>query len=315
MNSSIQKKEKCTSTCLCILLALMVAISVPLTVHAGKSAQSSFSSPQEAVQALVEALRADNRQNLNAIFGKGAGDILSSGDPVQDKAGREEFLKAYDAKNVLVMEGEKKAILQVGTDDWPFPVPVVKKGKKWSFDAKKGRDELVNRRIGKNELATIQTCLAYVDAQREYTARDRDGDGLLEYAQKFVSSPGKKDGLYWDTKPGEEQSPFGELFARATKEGYQRADKPVPYHGYLFKILTAQGNNAPGGSLDYIVKGRMIGGFAMVAYPAQYGASGIMTFVVNHEGIVYQKNLGKNTAGAAAAMKTFNPDGSWKKVD
>lgn len=297
-----------------MLLTFAIVIPAPLPVHAAKTVQSSFGSPEEAVKALIEALKADNTQALNGIFGKGAKDVLSSGDPVQDKTGREEFLKAYDAKNSLVMEGDKKAILQVGAEDWPFPVPVVKKGKKWLFDTKQGKEELINRRIGKNELSTIQTCLAYVDAQREYAARGIDADGLREYAQKFVSSPGKKDGLYWETKPGEEPSPFGELFAQATKEGYKAGDKPIPYHGYYFKVLTAQGKDAPGGSLDYIVKGRMIGGFAMVAYPAQYGASGIMTFIVNHEGVVYQKNLGKNTAAIAGSMKTYNPDGSWKKV-
>lgn len=317
MKSSIQKKEMCLLTCLFLLLAIaIVAISLPpLTVHAAKTGHNSFKSPQEAVKALIEALRADDTKALYAIFGPDAKDILSTGDPVQDKAGKEAFLAAYDAKNVLVMESNAKAVLQIGTDDWPFPVPIVKKSKKWFFDARKGREEIVNRRIGKNELATIQTCLAYVDAQREYAAGDKDGDGLLEYAQKFVSSPGKKDGLYWNAGPGEEESPFGALFAQASKEGYKRGDKPVPYHGYYFKILTAQGNNVPGGSLDYIVRGRMIGGFAMVAYPARYGVSGIMTFLVNNNDIVYQKNLGKNTTKLAETMKTFNPDKSWKRVE
>ena len=195
-------------------------------------------------------------------------EVLSSGDAVEDKAGRERFLKAYEAKNALIQDGDAKAILQIGTEDWPFPIPIVKRTA-MVFRYKKGKEELINRRIGRNELNTIQTCLAYVDAQREYAAKDRDGDGLFEYAQKFVSTPGTKDGLYWEAKPGEEESPFGDLFARATREGYKKTDnKPIPYHGYFFKILKAQGKNAPGGAYDYVVKGRMIGGFGMVAYPA-----------------------------------------------
>lgn len=316
MNPFSQIKEKYFSVCFYVLVfALVAAVCYPLPVNAAKTAHNSFASPEEAVKALVEALRADDSKNINAIFGPGAKDVLSSGDPVQDKAGRQEFLKLYDVKNSLVTESKSKVVLQVGPDDWPFPVPVVKKGKKWSFDTKKGKQELINRRIGRNELSTIQTCLAYVDAQREFAVSDPDGDGIPEYAQKFVSTPGKKDGLYWETKPGETESPFGDLFAKATKEGYKAGDKPIPYHGYYFKILLAQGKDAPGGSIDYVVKGRMIGGFAMVAYPAQYGASGIMTFIVNHDGVVYQKNLGKSTAAIAEAMKTYNPDTSWKKTD
>jgi hypothetical protein len=181
-----------------------------------------------------------------------------------------------------------------------------------------GKEELLNRRIGRNELNTIQTCLAYVDAQREYAMKDRDSDKLLEYAQKFWSTKGKKDGLYWETKEGEEQSPFGSLAARAIQAGYapkKPGDKPVPYYGYFYKILKAQGKNAPGGAYDYVIKGKMIGGFALVAYPAEYGASGIMTFVVNHDGVVYQKDLGKETGKVASAMTKFDPDKTWKKVE
>jgi hypothetical protein len=235
---------------------------------------------------------------------------------VEDKASRERFLKAFDEKQALVKEGDRKAVLQIGNDDLPFPIPIVQKSGKWSFDTKAGKEELLNRRIGKNELYTIQVCLAYVDAQREYAGVDRDGDGLFEYAQKVMSTPGKKDGLYWESKEGEEESPLGDFVAQATREGYQKtSDKPIPYHGYLFRILKAQGRNAPGGAYDYLVNGRMIGGFAMVAYPAQYGVSGVMTFVVNHEGVVYQKNLGKGTAKTARMMKLFDPDKTWKKVE
>jgi hypothetical protein len=208
-------------------------------------------------------------------------------------------------------------VLQIGAEEWPFPIPIVKRGEKWSFDTGKGKEELINRRIGRNELNTIQTCLAYVDAQREYVVKDRDGDGLFEYAQKLRSDPGKKNGLYWEAKTSEGQSPLGPLFAAAQEKGYSKAagGKPVPYHGYYYRILTAQGKSAPDGAYDYLVRGNMIGGFALVAYPAKYGASGIMTFIVNHDGVVYQKDLGKKTEKAAQAMKVFNPDSTWKKVE
>lgn len=214
--------------------------------------------------------------------------------------------------------GTDKTVLYVGKEDWPFPIPLVKKQGSWRFDTNEGRQELLARRIGRNELSVIQVCLTYVDAQREYALKDRDGDGLLAYAQKFASSPGKKDGLYWEAKEGDEQSPLGPLFAAAQKLGYtakKPAGKPLPYHGYYYRILKAQGKNAPGGAYDYVVKGKMIGGFALVAYPAQYGSSGIMTFIVNHEGVVYQKNLGQDTEKTAQAMKLFDPDRTWKKAE
>jgi len=181
-----------------------------------------------------------------------------------------------------------------------------------------GKEELLNRRIGRNELHTVKVCLAYVDAQREYALKDHDGDGLLEYAQKFSSTKGKKDGLYWEAKEGEEQSPIGPLTAQAVKEGCtgrKPGDNPVPYHGYFYKILKAQGKNAPGGAHDYLVKGNMIGGFALVAYPAEYGDSGVMTFIVNHDGVVYEKDLGKETAKIAGAMSKYDPDKTWKKAE
>jgi hypothetical protein len=250
-----------------------------------------------------------------AIFGPAGREVLSSGDAVEDRSVRERFLNAYETKNAVIRDGDMKAVLQIGAEEWPFPIPIVKRGEKWFFDTKKGKEELNNRRIGKNELSTIQTCLAYVDAQREYAANDRDGDGLLEYAQKFSSTTGKKDGLYWKAKASEEESPLGDFFARATREGYRKAsNKPVPYHGYYFRVLKAQGKNAPGGAYDYIINGNMIGGFGMVAYPANYGVSGVMTFVINHDGIVYEKNLGKDTAKIAQMIKLFDPDKTWREV-
>lgn len=280
--------------------------------------QKTFKSSEEAVKNLIDAVKADDTKELLAIFGSAAKELISSGDEVADKAGRERFVKSYEEMNKLVNESDKKVILHVGNEDWPLPIPLIKKGEKWFFDAKAGKEEILNRRIGRNELNTIQTCLAYVDAQREYALKDWDGDGLFEYAQKFVSTPGKKDGLYWEAKEGEEQSPLGPLVAKAVKAGYtlrKSGEKPKPYQGYFYKILKAQGKNAPGGEYDYMVRGKMIGGFALVAYPAQYGNSGVMIFMVNHDGAVYQKDLGRETEKIASAMKKFNPDNTWKKVE
>ncbi len=194
----------------------------------------------------------------------------------------------------------------------------MKKGDQWFFDTAAGKEEILNRRIGENELSTVQTLLAIVDAQREYAINDRDNDGILEYAEKFRSDPGKKNGLYWESKEGEEASPLGPLAAQARKEGYTRkkaGDQPSPYHGYFYKILKEQGKNAPGGAYSYVVKGKMIGGFALVAYPATYGVSGIMTFIVNHDGTVYEKDLGKKTEAVAQAMTSFDPDETWRKIE
>lgn len=279
--------------------------------------QRTFASPEEAVEALVTALRSNDVNALEAIFGPGSRDLFISGDPVKDQSGRDQFVKLYGEKNRLE-ETADKVFLSVGDDDWPLPIPIVKRDALWRFDAKEGMDEILARRIGRNELSVIQTCLAYVDAQKEYALKDRDRDGLLKYAQKFMSDQGKKDGLYWEVKEGEEQSPLGPLVAAAQEVGYtgrRPGGKPVPYHGYYYRILKAQGEHASGGSYEYVVKGKMIGGFALVAYPAQYGSSGIMTFIVNHDGVVYEKDLSDNTENAALAMKLFNPDGTWKKAE
>jgi hypothetical protein len=278
-------------------------------------AQKTFASAEEAVKAAVAAARSDNDKEMLAIFGTQAKEVLFSGDAVADKQRRGEFLAAYDEKNRLVTEGEN-TILIVGKQDWPFPIPLVKKGQSWIFDTNKGKEEILNRRIGENELFTIQVMLAIVDAQREYAIKDRNRDGLLEYAQKFPSDPGKKNGLYWAAKQGEPQSPLGPIMTRARSEGYKGkpSTTPSPYHGYYYRILTAQGKNAPGGAYSYLWRGKMIGGFAVVAYPAEYGNSGVMTFIVNHDGKVFQKNLGPNTASIARSMKEYNPDSSWTEV-
>jgi hypothetical protein len=281
--------------------------------------QKTYKSPEDAIKALVGALSANDEKELLAIFGYGPGakQLISSGDEVADKAGRERFLQAYQEKNRIVEVNSKKAILEIGNEAWPFPIPIEKIGKDWHFSTKEGKQEILNRRIGKNELSTIQVCLAYVDAQREYASKDRNGDGVLEYAQEFLSDPGTKDGLYWEAKEGEEQSPLGPLVGEAKKAGYKKksGNEPAPYYGYFYRILKAQGRNAPRGAYDYVVNGRMIGGFAMVAYPAQYGSSGIKTFIVNQDGVVYEKDLGKNTEPVAQEMKKFDPDSSWRKVE
>ena len=304
------------------LTRLLIILATALTVFAldgvshAAAKQKTFTSPEEAVKALVDAGKNNDMKELLAIFGPGGKDVLSSGDEVADKKGREAFRDAYNEKNSLSVEGDK-AILILGKDDWPFPIPIVKKGGVWYFDAKKGKEEILNRRIGRNELNTIQTCLAFVDAQQEYAMDDRvNNEGLQEYAQKFISDQGKKNGLYWKTNEGEKPSPLGPFVVQAMEKGYTKkhADVPIPYNGYYYRILKAQGKHAPGGAYDYVVHGKMIGGFAAVAYPATYGNSGVMTFIVNHDGIVYQKNLGKNTEKAAKAMKNYDPDSSWKRV-
>ena len=284
-----------------------------------KSQQQTFASPEEGVFALVDALTKNDVKALSAILGPLGMQLISSGDTEVAQEVRSALLSTYKEKNRLETVGDTKVILHTGNNDWPFPIPLVKKGQSWYFDSKAGKEEALNRRIGSNELDAVQVCLAYVDAQKEYVLRDHDRDGLFEYAQQFVSDPGKKNGLYWKTREGEKPSPLGPAIAMASKKGSKKlsenhlaSDTPLPYHGYFYKIMKAQGKNTPGGAYDYIANGKMIGGFALVAYPAKYGHSGIMTFIVHMDGIVYEKNLGKNTAKAAEAMTQFDPDKTWK---
>jgi hypothetical protein len=305
----------------CLILVASALVVLFLTSNGGHAAapkQKGFASAEDAVHALVDALKSNDTKALSAIFGPDSRDLVFSGDPVADKSRRESFVVHFEEKHRLEEVSSDKVVLHVGADDWPFPIPVVKRDNMWQFEPKEGREEILARRIGRNELSVIQVCLAYVDAQRDYASKDRNGDGFLEYAQKFGSTPGKHDGLYWKAKEGEEESPLGPLAAQAVREGYsgkKSGDKPIPYKGYYYRILKGQGKDAAGGAYSYMVNGKMIGGFAMVAYPATYGASGIMTFIVNHDGIVYQKDLGKNTTAVVAKMTLFNPDNTWKKVD
>ncbi len=307
------------SRCLRILPAvlLILALGAPALAASAGSKQKSFASPEDAVQGLIAALKDNDDKKLAAILGPGSKSLISSGDKVADKNGRAEFVRLYEEKNRIELEKPDKAVLIVGSQDYPAPIPVVKRGKAWVFDTKAGKEELLNRRIGRNELEAIDVAHAYVDAQREYASENRGGREALEFTQKFLSAPEKQDGLYWPAKEGEEESPFGPLVARAASEGYRHGknSQSTPFHGYYFRILKAQGKHADGGAFNYVVNGHMILGFALVAYPAQYGASGIMTFIVNQDGVVYQKNLGKDTATVAAAMKLYDPDKSWRKVE
>ncbi len=313
--------KKSSSLCLTTLIGIItfvIFLSVTYSTLLAKGIQQmSFASPEEAVNALVAAVKANDKKEILAILGPEGKELMSSGDEVADKTGREKFLKAYDEMNKLEKASDSKIILHIGKDDWSLPIPVVEKSKKWVFDTKAGKEEILNRRIGRNELNVIEVLHAYVDAQCEYASKDRSGDGVAQFAQKIISTEGKEDGLYWKAKEGEEMSPLGPFVAQAASEGYAQKGGGInlsPYHGYYYKILKGQGKYATGGAYDYVVKGKMILGYALVAYPAQYGNSGIMTFIVNQTGVIYEKNLGKDTVSIAEAMKKFNPDKTWRKV-
>jgi hypothetical protein len=274
-------------------------------------AQQSYPTSEDAAAALAAAVKSGPRDILK-VLGNAAEDIVSSGDEVADADTRQRFTSMYDARHSIKAEANKKATLMLGPDDFPFPIPLVNTRTGWEFDTDEGRIEVLYRRIGRNELDAIQTSLAYVDAQNEYADKDR-GEGAGVYAQRIVSTPGKKDGLFW--RDDSDPSPLGVLAAEASAEGYRAGDAPSPYHGYYFRILKAQGSDAPGGALNYVVKGKMIGGFALIAWPAEYGNSGVMTFLVNHAGTVYQRDLGKRTDFVAKRLMLFDPDQTWKKID
>lgn len=274
-------------------------------------AQQSYKTPEDAAAALAAAVKSGPRDILK-VLGSAADDIVFSGDEIADNDIRERFTSMYDAKHGIKTEGNKSATLILGPDDFPFPIPLVNTKAGWEFDTDEGRIEVLRRRIGRNELDAIQTALAFVDAQNEYADKDR-GEGVGLYAQRIMSSPGKKDGLFW--RDDSDPSPLGPLAAQASSEGYKAGEGMTPYHGYYFRILKAQGPDAPGGAMNYVVKGKMIGGFALIAWPAEYGNSGVMTFLVNHAGVVYQKDLGKRTDFVAKRVTLFDPDQTWKKVD
>ncbi len=292
---------------------LMLMLVVPL--RASAAPQETFATPEAAVDALAAALKADSDAALIALFGEEHKGFITGGDRVAAKEDRNKILEAMQTLRVLKDPSPDRRILLVGVQAWPLPIPIVKTGDRWRFATEQGIDEIANRRIGGNERNAIYVLRAYLQAQRVYGSEDRDGDGVRQFAQKLASSPGKKDGLYWpsDAAKGEEASPFGPLVAESTAylAGRKEGD---PYRGYRFNILTQQGANAPGGAYNYIINGRMIAGYAMVAYPAVYGQSGVMTFIVNHNGAMYQRDLGKDTAKVAGSMKSFDPGKGWVPV-
>jgi hypothetical protein len=287
----------------------------------GAAPQATFSTPEEALQALAAAMRGHDTVKLQEIFGPDSDDLLYSGDPIDDDLTLDRFVRAYDQKHKLVPKEDGSMTIIVGSDDWPMPIPLVRddSGKGWVFDTDEGMAEVITRRIGRNELTVIEICKAICDAEREYAQRNPDNDEFPQYARKFISDPGKFNGLYWPTTPDEDPSPLGAAVAGAQGEGYSTApnsqNMPRPYHGYLYRILTAQGKDAPGGAMDYVINGKLIGGFAVVAWPVNYGSSGIMTFITSYNGDVYQKDLGEDTNKLPPEMKEFNPDSTWKQAE
>jgi hypothetical protein len=293
--------------------SMVLVLSLLVLGQTAAGAQRTFNSPEEAFKALAEAAGKQDEAALLDILGQEHRDLVILEDRAQAREGRERFYERYKEYSQVILQADGRAVLQIGKLGWPFPIPAVKEGAVWRLDTAAGREEILNRRIGENELMAIRVCRAYVDGQRAYAKVDRDGDDVLEYAQRIPSTPGKRDGLYWESGPGEEMSPFGPLIAEQKDymEGRKAGD---PYYGYYYKILTKQGGNVAGGRYDYVINGNMIAGFALVAYPAEYGRSGIMTFVVNHQGRVHEKDQGPDSEEKGQAMKEYNPDPGWKLV-
>ena len=305
-----------TLACAAALLALFALSAGPLLSADTAGSPRRFNSPEQAVAALAEATRAGDKAAVDAIFGPEVKD-LHSGDPKQDALEFAAFAKAIGSFSRLVKKADDRYVVDIGEQDWPMPIPLVRRDGTWLFDTAAGKDEILSRRIGEDEFTAIGVCRAYVQAQREYASEDRDGSGMFKYALRLRSTPGTKDGLYWHAGPGEDPSPFGPLVAEARAEGYGRKTAegdPQPFHGYLFRELTAQGEAAPGGAYAYVINGNLIAGFALVAYPAHWGESGVMTFIVNQWGRVYQCNLGADSAQIASSMALFDPDPSWVPV-
>jgi len=294
-------------------LAALAVTTVFLTVATGALAQGRYRSPDEAVAALADAVQADAPQQMMRVLGPGSDEIVLSGDPVDDAAMRRRFLAAFRVKHQIVPDGEDQAALIVGEERWPFPIRLVRANNTWRFDAQLASTEFVYRRIGRNEMSAIDACGAYVAAQKEYAEKGFAGKGV--YARRFISRPGERDGLYWPAPSGEDGSPLGEFATSAAEQGYSVEGKRwAPYQGYYYKILTRQGPNAPGGEVDYMASGDRVGGFALVAFPARYRRSGLMTFLVNHQGTIYEKDLGWRTLDIGMEMTSFDPDDTWRRV-
>jgi hypothetical protein len=304
-------KKDHMKTVFALLLSILVVPSFALFAQ-----EERFATSDAAVKALTAAGKAKDTNALAVIFGPVSTRLISA-DPVQASNGLAHFSRRISEKVTALPKSDSKIELDMGSDAWPFPIPLVKTNNEWFFDTDAGEEEILNRRIGRSELDTIRVCHAYVEAQRQYACMDRMGDGVMQYAQHLRSSPGAHDGLYWHAEPGEEPSPLGPLIAAARGEGYTHESKimteaQVPYHGYYFKVLTRQGRHAPGGKFDYVINGHMVAGFALVAWPAEWGNSGVMTFIVNPAGIVYEANLGLKTASIAQKMTAFDPGPGWK---
>ncbi len=299
---------------LLVLLILAVLLTSRTSAAQAISGQKTFPSSSEAVKNLMAAARSGDPAQLVPIIGPQAGALIASGDLGAAKQVLANFVKAYDEKHAISSEAQGFEFLQVGKGDWPFPFPIVRDGETWYFDIDRGNEEILDRRVGRNELGAIAVCEGYVQSQKDYAAKGRDGNPRGIYAQRFLSAPGKQDGLYWPVSKGEPESPMGPLVASAALENSSQpsAGAPAPYYGYYYKILTAQGPDAPGGEKSYIVDGKLTGGFALIAYPAKYDFSGVMTFIVNQDGVVYQQDLGDQTTDSASKITAFNPDSSWQ---
>ncbi len=308
------------SFCAPAWFAFVGLFALSFQLAAAELGRKEFASPEEAAKSLVDAVKSNDEQGLISILGPSLKEWIQSGDPVADREAREKFVADYGQHEEIDTSQPGKAILVIGEDKFPFPIPLVKGNDKWSFDPEQGKQEIIDRRIGTNELDTIETLLAIVDAQNDYAELNPLGKGSPEYAHRFISSPEKRDGLYWPSTGSEPQSPLGTLVAEAATAGYQPsteggASSKNPYHGYYFRMLTSQGSHAPGGAYSYLINGRMIGGFAVIAWPAKYGASGYKTFLINQNQTVYEADLGINTAAKVEKIRTFDPDRDWKKVD
>jgi hypothetical protein len=296
---------------------LLTCPCVPTLASAeGTATQRIFPSPDAAASALVTAGKVDDMKALSVILGPDADQVLSSGDTVADDNARNDFVRRYQEMHRLAYDDQDRVILYIGADNWPFPIPLVKKDGGWAFDSAAGKEELLCRRVGRNELFTIKVLENLADAQAEYASEARDGKSTKQFAQRILSDTGKRNGLYWESTEGQPDSPIGPLIASASAEGYKLTNnkKPLPFHGYYYKVLTRQGKNAPGGSKNYIVNAKMTTGFAFLAYPAEYRASGVMTFMINHQGIIVQKDLGPDTAKLVSKVTEFNPDKTWEEV-
>ena len=298
------------------IVPFLLAVALAVPASAQTAGQQTFASADEAVNALVAALKTGDDAKVLVVLGSGAEPVISSGDPVADKAEKAAFLADYLEKSTLVPDDADTMVLEVGADEWPLPIPVVRRNGRWFFDTAAGAEEIVYRRIGRNELGAIDVCRGVVAAQQDYAADGHDGQPAGLYAQKLLSDPGRRNGLFWEPAAGEPASPGGPFLAKASAENYVfKGGQPTPYHGYFYRLLTAQGPAAPGGAKSYLVDGGLVGGFALVAFPAEYRQSGVMTFIVGAAGVVYQKDLGPKTVDLSREMKEFNPDPSWAAVE